>query len=95
MLSNPMIIDWVQRTLVRAGAAERCAQHGHLKSTANDAAARSAVIVGQLARFDDLSQNAIELVILETYLALPTECVGCDGASQLTYVSPAQRIPKS
>lgn len=95
MLSNPMIIDWVHRSLVRAGAAARCAQHGHLKSTTDDAAARSAVIVGQLARFDDLSPNAIELILLETYLSLPTECVDCDGAGQLTYVAPAERTPKS
>lgn len=95
MLLNPMIIGWVQRSLVRAGVAARCEQHGCLISTGDDAAARRAVIVGQLARFDDLSPNAIELILLETYLSLPTECPDCHAYSQLTYVLPDQRIPKS
>lgn len=95
MLLNPMIIGWVQRSLVRAGAAELCEQHGGLKSTGDDAAARRAVIVGQLARFDDLSPNAIELIMLETYLSLPTECPDCDASSQLSYVMPDQRTPKT
>jgi hypothetical protein len=89
-----MIIGWVQRSLVRAGAALRCEHHGNLRSTGDDAAARSAVIVGQLARFDDLSANAIELILLETYLSLSNECPDCVGSSQLTYVSRDQRIPK-
>lgn len=90
-----MILNWVQRSLVRAGAATRCEQHGGFKSTGDDAAARRAVVVGQLARFDDLSANAIELILLETYLSLPSECADCDSSSQLTYVAPGQRLPKS
>lgn len=94
MLSNPTIIGWVERSLVRAGAALRCEQHGGLRSTGDDAAARNAVIVGQLARFDDLSPDAIELIFLEKYISLSSECPDCDGSGQLNYVSPDQRFNK-
>lgn len=95
MLLNPMILDWVQQSLVRAGAAVRCDQHGGFKSTGDDAAARRAVIVGQLARFDDLSANAVELILLETYLSLPSECLDCESSSQGTYLAPDDRSKKS
>jgi hypothetical protein len=70
VLKNPRVIDWAKESLVRAGAAERSI-HGLVYSIEDNCAVRKAVVVVRLNPFEDLSPNAAELAVLETYLNLP------------------------
>jgi hypothetical protein len=75
VLKNPRVIDWAKESLVRAGAAARSI-HGRVYSVEDDRAVRRAVVVVRLIPFEDLSPNAAEFALLETYLSLPNyrEC---------------------
>lgn len=77
LVKNPYIIQWAERSLMTAGAAVRCADHDHVRSKCDTAAVRRAILIGRLARFEDLSPNAAELALLETYLQLPERCPHC------------------
>jgi hypothetical protein len=77
MLKNPIIINWAQESLVRAGAAVRCLVHDTTYSTGNDAAVRRAVTIGRLNPLQGISANGTELALLETYLSLSVSCPHC------------------
>lgn len=78
MLINPTIINWAKQTLLRAGAARRCPAHGEIESVEDDTAVRRAVLLVRINPFEDLSANASELALLETYLSLSQKCPECE-----------------
>ena len=80
MLRNIAIIAWAETALIRAGAAYRCPTHGLAISALDDDAVHRTVDICRRNPFEDLSANAAELAVLETYLSLPEECVECGGA---------------
>ena len=77
MLTNPTIIKWAKETLLRAGAAKHCPTHRELQAVEDDTAVRRAVLLVRINPFEDLSANASELALLETYLSLSQNCQKC------------------
>jgi hypothetical protein len=81
MLINPNIIRWAKETLIRAGAARRCPAHGEIQAVEDDTAVRRAVLLVRMNPFEDLSPNASELALLETYLSLSQNCQKCTSST--------------
>ncbi len=77
MLTNPTIIKWAKETLLRAGAAKHCPTHRELQAVEDDTAVRRAVLLVRINPFEDLSANASEFALLETYLSLSQNCQKC------------------
>lgn len=77
MLTNPTIIKWAKETLLRAGAIKRCPMHKELQSVEDDTAVRRAILLVRINPFEDLSANASELALLETYLSISQNCQKC------------------
>ncbi len=77
MLKNPRIINRAEEALVRAGAAVRCISHGSVSSVENIPAVQRAVTIARLNPFEQLSANAAELAVLETYMTLADACPRC------------------
>ena len=78
LVKNPNIIKWAEKSLLVAGAAVQCPDHDCIRSRNDPAAVRRAVSIGRLVRFEDLSPDAAELALLETYLQLPECCPHCE-----------------
>lgn len=77
LVKNPVVVQWARRSLIIAGAATLCGEHGTVCATGCASSVRRAVTIARLTSFEGLSPNAAELAILETYLRLAEQCSHC------------------